>query len=86
MGAISYVVVYLASKQAKASDETLSGVYKFVLFVTNIWTCVCYISSACRAYIMRAELGHSHFSLGKPNVGRVTCQPFSNVATTGNGH
>ena len=55
-------------------SETLSGVYKFELVrykCIYVWRYVCHNSSACHAYVMWAELGHSH---------------ISNVVTTGNGH
>ena len=63
------------------ASETLSGVYKFELvryvhIYIYIWKYVCHNSSACHAYVMWAELGHSHF-LYLPVV--------SNVVTNGNG-
>ena len=41
-----------------------------------IYVCVAHNSSACHAYVMWVELGHSHF-LHVPTI--------SNVVTTGNG-
>ena len=64
-------------------SETLSGVYKFELvrymcIYIYIYVCryMCHNSSACHAYVMWAELGHSHV-LFVPAV--------LNVVTTGNG-
>ena len=59
-------------------SETLSGVYKFELVqyvYIYVWRYVCHNSSACHAYVMWAELDHSHF-LYVPAV--------SNVVTNGN--
>ena len=53
--------------------------YKFELvryIYVYVWRYVCHNSSACHVYVMRAELGHSHF-LYVPAV--------SNVVTNGNG-
>ena len=41
-----------------------------------VWRYVCHNSSACHAYVMLAELGHSHF---------LYVQAVSNVVTNGNG-
>ena len=41
-----------------------------------VWRYVCHIGSACHAYVMWAELGHSHF---------VYVPAVSNVVTNGNG-
>ena len=49
---------------SKASETTLSVVYKFELvrsIYIYIWRYVCHNSSACHAYVMWEELGHSHF-------------------------
>ena len=50
--------------------EHISSTYIYV------WRYVCHNSSACHAYVMWAEFGHSHF-LYVPAV--------SNVVTSGNG-
>ena len=51
--------------RASEANETLSGVYKFELVrymyvYIYVWRYVYHHSSACHAYIMLAELGHSH--------------------------
>ena len=59
------------------ASETLSGVYKFELVrYMYVRRYVCHISSACDAYVMWAELGHSQF-LYVPAV--------LNIVTSGNG-
>ena len=67
--------------RASEASETLSGVYKFelvwyVYIYIYVWRYVCHNSSACRAYVMWAELVHCHF-LNVPAV--------LNKVTTGNG-
>ena len=78
---ISYGINWRASEVS----ETLSGVYKFELVryvyiyiyvYIYVWRYVCHNSSACRAYVMWAELVHCHF-LNVPAV--------LNEVTTGNG-
>ena len=75
-------LIELASNwRASEASETLSGVYKFELvrymcIYIYVWRYICHNSSACHAYVMWAELGHSHF-LYVPAV--------SNVVTNGNG-
>ena len=67
----------ISTWRASEASETLSGVYKFKLVqYTTGMRYMCHNSSACHAYIMWAELGHSHI-LYVPAV--------SNVVTTGNG-
>ena len=77
--------IELRLRVSREASETLSGVYKFELvryvyiyiyIYIYVWRYVCHISSACHAYVMWAELGHSHF-LYVPAV--------SNVVTNGNG-
>ena len=65
--------------RASEASETLSVLYKFELvryIYIYVWRYVCHNSSACHAYVMRAELVHCHF-LYVPAV--------LNVVTTGNG-
>ena len=67
--------------RASEVSETQSWVYKFELHSAVyvyiwVWRYVCHNSNACHAYVMWAELGHSHF-LYVPTV--------SNVVTTVNG-
>ena len=69
--------VMLCCWQAREASETLSGVCKFELVrYIYVWRYVWHNSNACHAYVMWAELGHSHF-LYVPAV--------SNVVTIGNG-
>ena len=51
-------------------------IYIYIYIYIYVWRYVCHISSACHAYVIWAELGHSHF-LYVPAV--------LNVVTTGNG-
>ena len=48
-------------------QDTIRGVQirAHVIYIyIYIWTYVCHNSSACHAYVLWAELGHSHFCLG----------------------
>ena len=78
---------HISSWRASEASETLSGVYKFELvryvyiyiciyIYIYVWRYVCHNSSACRAYVMWAELVHCYF-LFVPAV--------LNEVTTGNG-
>ena len=99
---VHHEFIYAYNCQASKVSETLSGVYKFKpVRCMYVWRCVCHNSSTCHAYIMWAELGHSHFYTCQPFLyvpaifirasHFYTCQPFlyvpaiSNAVTTGNG-
>ena len=77
----SILRAYVIGERAKrarhyqgCTNSSWCGTYIYIYIY--VWRYVCHISSACHAYVMWAELGHSHF-LYVPAV--------SNVVTNGNG-
>ena len=66
------MIRYIVGERAKRARH-----YKFELVrYVYVWRYMCHISSSCHAYVMWAELGHSHF---------LYVSAISNVVTNGNG-
>ena len=58
------------SEQSKR--DTIRDVQIRAGAIHSIWMYVCHNGSACHAYVFWAELDHSHYCLGKCNVGGFT--------------
>ena len=70
------VVIGERAKRARHYEGCTNSSWCGIYIYMYVWRYVCHISSTCHAYVMWAELGHSHF-LYVPAV--------LYVVTTGNG-
>ena len=68
-----FLAMCVCNWRASTGVQIQAGAVYICIYV---WRCVCHNSSACHAYITRAELGHCHF-LYVPAI--------LNVVTIGNG-